>query len=282
MANEIIYTAARAQDINSVTKFVSDLHNLLTILGQTDVQMLPPGAAFKIYPTRGTLSTATVAEKASIPDSGIVVGTPTVVELGFKKYRNLTGIESIQKYGYDVAVGKTNDAMLRLVQKGIRKSIFDGIATGTGTATGTTFQAAIAAAAAQIEVAFEDEAATPVFFANPTDAYGYLGTHNVTLENSFGLSYLANFMGIGNVIIDSNVTAGTVIGTAAENICVVSAELSEIPGMDLYIDESGIVGVHNGAKYENAAIETVIYSGLSVLPIFLDRIVKSTISTGTD
>ncbi|MBQ1468716.1 MAG: hypothetical protein IIZ27_09590 [Solobacterium sp.] len=275
---DILKTEALAQDINFVTRFENDLHNLLAVLGKSDVQVVAPGTAFKIYTTSGALSATAVAEKAQIPDSNIAVGAPTVVELTYKKYRNLTGIESIGKYGYDVAVGETNKAMLKLVQSSVRVSIYTALATGTGTATAANFQAKIAKAAAEVSKKFEDEAATPIFFANPDDAYEYLGAHNVTLETQFGLSYLANFMGIGNVIIDSNVPAGTVIGTASENLSVVAASIGSIPGMEMTSDESGIIAVHNGAKYENAAIETVAYCGLAVQPAFLDRIIK--VSTG--
>ena len=276
MANEILALAARAQDINFVIKFESDLHNLLAVLGKSEVQVMAPGSAFKIYNTSGTLNATAVAEKALIPDSGITTDNGTVVALSYKKYRNLTSIEKIGQIGYDAAVGASNDALLKLVQKAVRTSIYTGIATGTGTATGATFQAKIAAAAGAVAVKFEDEAYTPVFFANPSDAYAYLGTANITIQQASGLAYLANFMGIGNVVLDSNVTSGTVIGTAVENLEVVACAVNEIPGMELTMDGSGIIGVHTSPLYQNGAIETVAYCGLAVKPVFLDRIVKAT------
>lgn len=269
---------AKAQDINLVTRFESDLHNLLAVLNKTDVEVMAPGSAYKIYKVSGSLSTATVAEKAEIPDSGYEMGDATTIELTYTKYRNLASIEEIGKKGYDMAVGKTGESMLRDIQKGIRSTIFTAIATGTGTATGTDFQSQVAAAAAYIAEKFEDEACTPVFFANPADVYDYLGSHSVTLEQNFGLSYLENFMGIGNVIVDSNVAEGSVYGTATENLSVVAASVASIPGMELQVDRSGIIGVHTGAKYENGAIQTVAYSGLSVQPIYEDRIVIATTS----
>lgn len=268
---------AKAQDINTVGKFQSDLHNLLEVLSKTDVQVLPAGTAFKIYKTSGNLNTSSVGEKELIPDSDIKMGEAEIVEIALQKYRNMTSIESIAKKGYDIAVGGSNTAMLRDIQKGIRKSIYASLASGTGSATGKNFQGQIASGAAYISKKFEDEAATPVFFANPEDAYGYLGTHNVTLEQQFGLSYLANFMGIGNVVIDSNVPKGTVYATACENLEVLAADLKSINGMELTTDETGIVAVHNSAVYENAALQVVAYCGVTVKPLFLDRIVKVTI-----
>lgn len=266
---------AKAQDVNFIAKFDTDLHNLLQVLGQEQVQIMAPGSAYKIYRSKGTTSSGTVAEKALIPDSGLSMDSE-VLELTYQKYRNLTSIEAVGKQGYDVAVGGTNAALLKDVQKGIRKSIYTAIATGTGKATGKDFQTKVAAAAAAVEIAFEDEAATMIMFANPNDAYTYLGSHTVTLEQNFGLSYLANFMGIGNVVIDSNVPAGTVYGTAAENLAIAAPFITDIPGMDLTTDESGIIGVHNGALYQNAALETVAYCGLAVEPVFTDRIIVVT------
>jgi hypothetical protein len=168
--------------------------------------------------------------------------------------------------------------MLRDVQAKVRKSIYDGIATGTGTAAGATFQAAVANAWGKVTEAFEGEAATPVFFANPMDVAGYLGTANIITQSAFGMNYVKDFMGLGNVLIDSNVPAGTVYGTACENIDVVAANVAAIPGMDLHTDRSGIIAVHNGAKYDHGALESVAYCGLAVFPVFLDRVVKATIS----
>jgi len=267
---------AMAQNINFVAKFTTDLHNLMNVLGKTQVQVMAPGTAYKIYKSSGTLSASAVAAKAEIPDSGYAMGEPTVVALTYSKYRNLTSIEDIGSKGYEVAVGGSNTAMLKDVQKGIRTSIFTAIATGTGTATAATFQAKVAKAAAYISKKFEDEACTPVFFANPDDVYDYLGAHSITVESNFGLSYLENFMGIGNVVIDSNVAAGTVIGTATENLDLVAASIGAIPGLDMYTDESGIIAVHNGATYSKASLETVTYSGVGVQPVYLDRIVKVT------
>lgn len=278
--NNILAVAARAQDINFVTKFEADLHNLLALLGKTEVQVMAPGTAFKIYKTSGTLSAAEVAEKAEIPDSNIAADDGTLVALSYKKYRNLTSIEDIGKKGYDVAVGSTNAALLRLIQKVIRTTIYTAVKTGTGAISGSgwNFQQKIAGAAGALAIKFEDEAYTPVFFANPGDAYDYLGTHDITLETQFGLSYLANFLGVGNVVLDSNVPAGTVIGTAVENLELVAASIADIPGMDMTTDETGILAVRTEPKYENGAIQTVAYCGMAILPVFLDRIVKATAS----
>ena len=275
MANLAIQ--AQAQEINAVAKFTSDLHNLLALLNKEDVNVVAPGTAFRIYKSSGSLSTETVAAKGLIPDSNIAMDNGTLVEVTFGKYRNLVSIEDIAKKGYAVAVGGSTTSMMKQAQAKLRKSII--VATdveGVGTDTAATFQAKIAKAAAYVAKKFEDEAYTPIFFVNTDDAFEYLGEKNITIESQFGISYIANFMGIGNVVLDSGVEKGAVYGTACENLDIVAADVTKIDGMELTTDESGLIAVHVGAKYENGAIETVVYSGVKALPVFADRVVKVT------
>lgn len=274
MANLAIQ--AQAQEINAVAKFESDLHNLLALLQKEDVSVMAPGTAYKIHKASGTLSTATVAEGALIPDSGIAMDDGTVVVLEFGKYRNLVPIEKIAKNGYTTAVGGSTRSMVKQAQGKVRKAIIDGMdVTGiveVEVAAATTFQARIAKAAGKVAAAFEDEVYSPIFFANTEDAFDYLGTANITVQNAFGLTYVENFLGLGTLILDSNIPTGEVFGTACENLDVVAADVTKIEGMELTTDEDGIIAIHVGAKYENGAIETVVYSGLKALPVFADRV----------
>lgn len=268
---------AQAQEINAVAKFESDLHNLLALLGKEDVNVVAPGTAFKIYKSSGTLSAASVAEKALIPDSNIAMDDGTLVEITFDKYRNLVSIEKIAKVGYGTAVGGANASLIRQAQAKVRQSIIAATnATGVGTASAATFKAKLAKGAAYVAKKFEDEVFTPIHFVNTDDAYDYLGAADITVQNAFGISYIANFMGLGTVILDSNVTAGTVFSTACENLDVVAANCTMIDGMEMTTDESGLLAVHVSPKYENGAIETVVYSGIRALPVFADRICKVT------
>lgn len=269
---------AKAQNVNIVNKFESSLAELLGVLGKSDVNILAPGTALKVYKSSGTLSGSTVAEGAEIPNSGIEMEVAKTVELTYHKFRNLTPVEKIGQMGYDIAVLGANEAVLRQVQGKVRKAIYDGLAEGTETTSGATFQAACANAWGKVTEKFEGDAVTPVFFVNPMDAAGYLGTAAVTTQSAFGMNYIKDFMGLGNVLIDSNVPAGTVYGTACENIDVCAASIASIAGMDMHTDRSGVIAVHNGAKYENAAIQTVAICGIAAFPVFADRVVKATIS----
>lgn len=184
---------AKAQNVNIVSKFEANLAELLAVLGKSDVSVMAPGTAMNIYKSSGELKSEQVAEGAEIAASTHKMSLSKTVELTYAKYRKITGIESIGKLGYDVAVLGSNEAMLRDVQKAVRKSIYDGIKTGTGAtecAAGSTLQQQVAAAWGAMQAKFEDEAATPVFFASPVDVAGYLGAANITTQTAFGMSYL--------------------------------------------------------------------------------------------
>lgn len=268
---------AKAQGINFVAKFEEDIKPLLAVLGKSDLDKLQPGQTLTTYPMSGKLSADTVAEGALIPDSKIGVGTPASVVLKYEKYRNLVPVESVQKYGYDVAVGGSNAELSRQVKAGVRTAIYNGIKTGTGTASGATLQAATAAAWGELAVAHEGESVEPVFFVNPLDLADYLGTATITTQSAFGVQYLENFLGLGTLIVDTNVGEGKVIACAKENLQIACAAIDEIAD-DMVTDETGIVAVHHGTRYENAAIESVCYFGLACAPFFADRVIVSTIA----
>lgn len=276
MAN--IAIDAKAQNINFVTKFEADLHNLLALLNRADVQVMAPGSALKIYEDSGALQTVQVADGAEVTASTLAMSLADTVVLDYKKYRNVVGIAAIGSMGFDVAVGGVADSMMRQVEKGVRADIIDGVKSGTGTGTkAATFQPAVANTWAALEAAMEDEAGTPIFFCHPTTAAAWLGTANVTMQTAFGLSYIENFLGLGTLIIDSNCAANTIYGTVAENLVVAAADLAAIPEMDYQMDRAGVIGVNTGAKYSNAGIEINIASGLKVVPQFLNRIIVTEI-----
>jgi len=219
-----------------------------------------------------------VAEGDTIPLSEYtneVAATPTIT---YGKFRKATSMEAIQSRGYDQAVTSTDNKMVRDIQKGIRTSIYTFLGTGTGTATGTTFQKALANAWAALDVKFEDDDATPVYFVNPLDIADYLGTAAVTLQTAFGFSYIENFLGLGTVIVASDVPAKSIYATAKENINLYNADLAGLTGFEMYSDETGLIAVAHDAVLKNATLETVAYTGLGLFPEYLDRIVKSTIA----
>lgn len=283
MADNTIITTdlAKVQDIDFVGRFNGNIKKLVEALRVTRKIPLTAGSVIKVYKTSGQLENGVKAEGAEIPLSKYTNVLDKTYELDFRFYRKQTTLEAIAKRGYKQAVGDTDDKMLRDIQKTIRKDFFDFVKTGTGAATGTTFQAALANAWGQLSVSFEDDDASPVYFVNPLDIAEYLGNAAVTMQTAFGFSYIENFLGLGTVIVNSDIEKGKVIATASENIVMYycpagGADIGK--AFDFYADETGYVMIHHDPTYSNATTETVAVSGIKFFPEYLDRIVVSTIA----
>ena len=268
-------TIALSRSIDMVDRFNSNIDALLGLLGESDVVILPAGSAIEIYKTSGTLNNTQVAEAQLINLSDYKSELVDTKSLAFNKYRALIGVESIARMGYEKAIVRPFNKLVSDVQANIRASIFTALGTGTGTATaGNTLQAALANAWAAVEEGFDGVNYTPVFFINTTDAAEYLGTANILLAERFGLRYMENFLGLGNVIVDKNVPQGTVYATAAQNLIVYAPDASGISEgeLDFYSDETGLLAITRDPKAENAAEQIVVISGVAVFPLYIDKI----------
>lgn len=266
------YTA-KAQDVALIMKFERDVEALRELLAASDVQVLAPGTNLKAYVNTCTLQDGVVSPGASIALSTYSTAA-NAKTLTFKKWRKATPIEAIAAQGYEGAVVATDNQLVRDVQKAIRSTIVGELANGTGSATGATFQALLANVWAAVEAAYEDEACEPVYFANYDSVAGFLGSATVSVQTQSGITYIENFMGIpGKLILDSNVPADTIYGTAKENLIIAAADVRGIEGLPLEMDESGIIAVHHTPNYATASAETVVYAGLCVFPMFASRVI---------
>ena len=129
----------KAREIEFTYTFGENLKKLLEALGVTRKIAKQAGTALKAYKATGTLEDGNVAEGDVIPLSKYVTEPVVFDELKLKKWRKATSAEAIVEKGYAQAVTMTTDAMLKDVQKGIRKSFFDFLATGTGVASGASY-----------------------------------------------------------------------------------------------------------------------------------------------
>ena len=177
----------------------------------------------------------------------------------------------------------TTDAMLKDVQKGIRKTFFDFLATGAGEASGATFQATLANSWGQLQVLFEDDDIQSVYFMNPLDVADYLATANITLQSAFGMTYVENFLGLGTVIFNSSVPKGKVYSTAKDNLVlyyipVNGADLNE--AFTFTSDQTGLIGIHETPDYTNMTASDTVISGIVLFAERLDGVVVGTIGAG--
>ena len=275
---------ARAREIDFAYRFGESIKKLMEALGVTRKIPKQAGTVLKAYKATGTLQDGAVAEGETIPLSKYVTEPVALAEIILKKWRKATSAEAIVERGYNQAVVMTKEAMLKDVQKGIRKDFFDFLATGTGKAEGSTFQAALANSWGQLQVLFEDDEIQSVYFMNPLDVADYLATANISLQNAFGMTYVKDFLGLGTVIFNSSVPKGKIFATAADNLVlyyipVNGADLNE--AFDFTSDATGLIGVHESPDYTNMTASDTVVSGIALFAERIDGVVVATIgSTG--
>lgn len=272
---------ARVREQEFTYMFQDDLRKLNELLGITRLIPKQAGAVLKAYKATGTLDTGTVAEGETIPLSKYKTEPVTFGEVTLSKWRKATTAEAIVDRGYDQAVTMTTDKMLSDIQKEIRKKFATFLATGTGEADGDGFQATLANAWGKLQVLFEDTSISSVYLMNPMDVAGYLGTANITMQTAFGMSYIENFLGLGTVILLSDVPQGKIYATAKENIVgyyipVNGADLGE--AFSFTSDETGFIGIHEEPDYSNMTATDTVVSGVVLFAERLDGVVVATIN----
>ena len=281
--NNLIKSAdlVKAREIEFTYTFGESIKKLMEALGVTRKIAKQAGTTLKAYKATGTLQDGNVAEGDLIPLSKYVTEPVAFEEIKIKKWRKATSAEAIVEKGYAQAVTMTTDAMLKDVQKGVRKTFFDFLATGTGAASGATFQATLAQAWGQLQVLFEDDEIGAVYFMNPLDVADYLATANISLQNAFGMTYVENFLGLGTVIFNSSVPQGKIYATAKDNIVlyyvpVNGADLNE--AFSFTSDATGLIGIHEAPDYTNMTASDTVVSGLVLFAERIDGIVVGTIA----
>lgn len=270
---------SRVREVEFVEIFSENIEKLMELLGVARRIPKQAGSVLKSYTASGTLQDGNVAEGAVIPLSKYTTTPVTYGNIALKKWRKSTTAEAIIERGYDQAVEAMTDRMLRDVQREIRQSFFNLLADGTGKASGSTLQAALAQAWGQLQVKFEDDDIDAVYFVNPLDVADYLADSAVTMQNAFGMTYIENFLGLGTLIMNSSVPAGTVYATAKENIVlyyipVNSADLGEV--FRFASDESGLIGIHEEPDYTNMTASSTVINGMALFAERLDGVIVST------
>ena len=276
---------SKVREVDFVSQFAhGSLAKLIEVLGVTRKIPMQEGTTMYMYTTSGTLQSGSVSEGAVIPLSQYQRNKTAVGEITLKKWRKATSAEAIMKSGYDEAVRQTDAKLLRDVQKTVRTDFFtliNGNITGETTVAEATLQAALAAAWGQLQVKFEDDTAAPVHFVNPLDIADYLKTANISVQTAFGMNYVEDFLGLGTVIISSQVTQGTVISTAKENIILYFLTMNgDIAGkFGLTVDDLGYIGIKTDIPTEQRAqLETLIMSGIQFFVEYAAGVVKSQVT----
>lgn len=254
-----------AISIDHNNRLVTGIKTLQRALGITDMKPMAAGTLIKQYKLAKTNSPTQVAEGETISLTKITRKLANTFTLTLKKYRKQTTAEAIQQSGYNAAVNETDGKLLGEVRKDIKSAFFATVNAGTGTATaGSNLQTALANLWGALQVYYEDMDVTPVFFVNPLDAAAYLGSAAITTQTAFGLTYIENFLGLGNAFITSSVTQGAPVATVTQNLngAYVPAGGDVARTFGLTFDSTGLVGMKHYTADSEASVDTLVMSGV--------------------
>ena len=275
---------ARVRQIDFVSQFGYNTKKLMELLGVMRLIPKQAGTLLKRHAVTGTLESGDVAEGDIIPLSKYTTVETPIGEIALKKWRKATSAEAILDKGYDQAVDETSDKMLQDIQSNIRTGIIGSLTIeGQPTASGATTQAALADAWGKLANIFENDAVETVYFLNPVDIASYLATAQITVQTAFGFSYVENFLGLGTVILNSGIAAGTFKATAKQNMVgyyVPANEDDLAKAFDFVSDETGLIAVHEYADYDRLTADSTFLSGIRIFADNAGGIIAGTISLG--
>lgn len=261
---------AKAREVDFTLRFThQSLDKLIEALGVTRKIPLIDGTTMYYYTTTGTLQSGAVAEGEVIPLSQYQRNKIPIGEIHLNKWRKATTAEAILKSGYQEAVRATDNKLLADVQNSIRADFFDHVkAIDATVVAASTLQAVLAKTWGNLQVLFENDTAEIVHFIHPLTIADYLATATITTQTAFGFSYIEDFLGMGMVILSSQIPVGQVISTAKENLILYYVPVtSEAMGaFDMTADATGYIGITSGYKtHERAQIESLVMSGIQFM-----------------
>lgn len=260
--------------IDHTNRLVEGIKSLQTVLGIVDLKPMAEGTTVKMYKTTQKNTPDQVAEGETILLTKLDRKLVKTFELKLNKYRKQTTAEAIQKVGKQKAINETDTVFMRNIQKGIKNTFFVFVAAGTGTAenlaekkakASASIQGALAGLWAKLSAYFEDMDVEPIYFINPLDIATYLANAQITIQTAFGFQYVENFLGLGTVVLDNSLPAGSVEGTVKQNLngVFIPADGSVGETFGLTTDETGMVGMKHYLADDSASVNTLIMEGVT-------------------
>lgn len=285
-----VYTNVTAREVDFVTRFGDNWEALRNILGIMRPIRKTPGTQLVSYTSDVALESGTVGPGNVIPYSKATIVQATKADLTIDKYAKAVPIEDVNTYGAAIAVEKSDEAFLNKLQNVVMGNFYTFLTGTTGIATDTaaTWQAALAKAQGLVLNKFatiQKTVTEVVGFANILDAYDYLGTANITVQNAFGLTYIKDFMGYRTLFLlpAAQIARNHVIATAVENIDLyyvdpADSEFAQL-GLDYTVQgETNLIGFHAQGNYNTAVGESFALMGMTLWAEYVDGIANVTVS----
>ncbi len=274
-----------AREVDFVSRFGQNWDALRDILGIMYPVRKAPGTVLKAYKATVTLENGAVPEGAIIPYSKAEVEPVAFEDLVVKKYAKAVSIEAVNQYGAAIAVQKTDDAFLGELQGEVMDNFYTFLQTGALTDTEDTFQMAVAMAIGKVVDKFKKmrlDASRVVVFVNTLDAYRYLGAAELTVQTTFGMQYVKNFMGADTVFLTSEVPEGKVIATPADNLVLYYVDPADSDFAKLGLNytaqgETNLIGFHAEGNYHTAVGEAFAIMGMKLWAEYLDAVAVVTV-----
>lgn len=282
-----------AREVDFVTRFTENWDALRTILGIMRPIRKAPGTkliSYKAEMDGGLKGGTTVAEGDEIPFTKMKVAPVAYGDIEVAKYAKSVTIESVAKYGAEIAVEKTDDAFIVALQNKILGDFYTFLNTGTLTLTPKTWQQALAQAKGKVLAKFmgmDRDVTEVVGFANIEDFYDWLGDKDITTQTMFGLTYVKNFLGYNTLFLlpAKYIAAGKVVATPVENIDLYYVDPSDSDFAKLGLNytvmgETNLIGVHVAGDYSRATGDMFAIMGMKLWAEYLDGIAVATVTPG--
>lgn len=283
-----VYTNVTAREIDFVTRFNDNWEALRNIMGIMRPIRKAPGSQLVAYTASVALESGAVDPGEVIPYSKATIVQTAKADLQIEKYAKAVPIEDVNRYGAAIAIEKSDDAFLTQLQRVVLNKFYTFLNTGSLTDTATTWQGALAKAQGLVLNKFatmQKEVTQVVGFANILDAYDYLGSANITVQNQFGLTYVMDFMGYNTLFLlpAAQVARGVVLATPVENIDLYYADPGDSEFARLGLNyttqgETNLIGFHAQGNYNTAVGESFALMGMALWAEYLDGIAKITVS----
>jgi len=295
-AKENVTTSAQfttsAREIDFVTRFGNNWDALRNIMGIMRPIRKEPGTRLVSYKASvdGELQGgSTVAEGEEIPFTKMKVEPVSYSDIKVAKYAKSVTLESVAKYGADVAVEKTDDAFLVALQNKVLADFYTFLNTGSLTSAEPTWQRALAMAKGNVLDKFagmDKDVSEVVGFANILDAYNYLGDKEITVQTAFGLNYMENFLGYRTLFLlpAKYIAQKKVIALPVENIDLYYIDPADSQFAKLGLKytvqgETNLIGVHAEGDYSRATGDMYAIMGMKLWAEYLDGIAVVTVGS---
>lgn len=274
------FSTVKAREVDFVTRFTKNWDALREIMGIMRPIRKAPGTVLKSYEASIVLQSGDIEEGEEIPYSQASVKQLAYADLNIRKWSKAVSIESVNQYGAEIAVQRTDEAFLNELQNGVLSEFYAFLKTGTLNLSESDFQMAIAMAIGSVIDKFKKlrrDVTNIILFVNTLDAYRYLGAAEISVQTTNGLTYLRNFMGASTTILSSEIEQGTVIAVPADNIVLYYIDPGDSNFAQLGLNytvqgETNLLGFHANGNYSTAVGESFAIMGMKLWAEYLDGI----------